>query len=151
MSNKDYWNSPEGQEQKRINSEKGKALGSLSKGLKWYNNGIKNIRAKECPEGFVPGRLGDFTCSEETKQKKRDIEKNMTDEQRKKRSENLSKAHTGKHFTEEQKKHIGDGNRGRKYYNNGEIEVMRFECPEGFVPGRCPKSKQSIKNGMSDK
>ena len=26
-------------------------------GLKYWNNGIKNVRAKECPEGFVRGRL----------------------------------------------------------------------------------------------
>ena len=26
-------------------------------GTKWYNNGIKNIRAKVCPEGFRPGVL----------------------------------------------------------------------------------------------
>ena len=27
------------------------------KGKHWYNNGEINIRAKECPEGFVPGML----------------------------------------------------------------------------------------------
>ena len=26
-------------------------------GLKYWNNGIKNVRARECPEGFVRGRL----------------------------------------------------------------------------------------------
>ena len=26
-------------------------------GMKWFNNGEKNVRAKECPKGFVPGRL----------------------------------------------------------------------------------------------
>ena len=26
-------------------------------GTKWFNNGVKNIRAKECPEGFKPGRI----------------------------------------------------------------------------------------------
>lgn len=30
---------------------------SAVKGSKWYNNGIKNIRAYECPEGFVEGVL----------------------------------------------------------------------------------------------
>lgn len=25
--------------------------------LKWYNNGVKNVRRVDCPEGFVPGRL----------------------------------------------------------------------------------------------
>ena len=28
-----------------------------TKGKHWYNNGKINIRAKECPEGFVPGVL----------------------------------------------------------------------------------------------
>lgn len=40
-----------------------------SKGRHWFNDGIKNVCAKECPEGFVPGRLGNFTCSEETRKK----------------------------------------------------------------------------------
>lgn len=26
-------------------------------GTHWYNNGLKNIRAKECPDGFVLGKL----------------------------------------------------------------------------------------------
>ena len=25
--------------------------------LCWFNNGIKNTRAKTCPEGYVPGRI----------------------------------------------------------------------------------------------
>lgn len=27
------------------------------KGKHWYNNGVVNVRARECPEGFVLGRL----------------------------------------------------------------------------------------------
>lgn len=39
-------------------AEESKLKTSLSmKGLKFYNNGIKTIRAKECPPGYVPGRL----------------------------------------------------------------------------------------------
>lgn len=34
---------------------KGKKLGS--NGTHWYNNGKINVKAKECPEGFVKGRL----------------------------------------------------------------------------------------------
>ena len=30
---------------------------TATKGMRWYNNGKINIRAKECPEGFVPGML----------------------------------------------------------------------------------------------
>ena len=28
-----------------------------TKGMRWYNNGIKNIMSKECPPGFMPGIL----------------------------------------------------------------------------------------------
>lgn len=34
-----------------------KKIGAASKGTRWYNNGKINIRAKECPDGFVPGRV----------------------------------------------------------------------------------------------
>lgn len=30
---------------------------SLSKGTHWYNNGKINVRAKDCPEGFIRGRI----------------------------------------------------------------------------------------------
>ena len=48
----------------------------------------------------------------------------------------------GKHFSEEHKKKMSEaskGNtnvRGTRWFNNGKISIMRFECPEGFVPGR---------------
>lgn len=42
----------------------------------------------------------------------------------------------GKHFTEESKKKMSDAKKGKHWYNNGKINVMTKECPEGFVPGR---------------
>ena len=30
---------------------------NATKGRHWYNNGIKNIMSKECPDGFIPGRI----------------------------------------------------------------------------------------------
>ena len=36
--------------------------------LKWWNNGIDCIRAKECPEGYVAGRIN-FEPSQESKAK----------------------------------------------------------------------------------
>ena len=38
-------------------SEVHKGKPTCIKGTIWYNNGVKSIRAKTCPEGFVPGRL----------------------------------------------------------------------------------------------
>lgn len=34
-----------------------KGMKGLGKGLRWWNNGSINTRAKECPDGFVPGML----------------------------------------------------------------------------------------------
>lgn len=142
-----FWNSPEGLAKKKELSDKGKQH-KQPEGLHWYNNGVECIKAKECPSGFVPGRLGDFSQSKEANQKRSDWYNNLTDEQRKEYKQRISNSHKGKHFTAEQKKHIGDANRGRKYYNNGIIEVMQFECPEGFVPGRLPSIKKKISEGF---
>lgn len=38
----------------------------------------------------------------------------------------LSDSNKGKHF----------GLLGRKWYNNGKVSVIRFNCPDGFVVGR---------------
>ena len=40
---------------KMSESKKGKNI--WSKGTRWFNNGKICIRAKECPPGFIPGRL----------------------------------------------------------------------------------------------
>ena len=48
---------------KHLSEETRKKMGEAKKGntnvrgRHWYNNGKINIRAKECPDGFVPGRL----------------------------------------------------------------------------------------------
>lgn len=57
-------------------------------------------------------------------------EKVMTDEHR----SNLSKALVG-----------NDRVLGRRWYNNGIISVMRYECPEGFIEGRIKPSEETRK------
>ena len=48
---------------KKLSEEHKKKLSEVRKGntnvrrTRWFNNGEINIRAKECPEGFVPGRI----------------------------------------------------------------------------------------------
>ena len=42
---------------KHHTAEARKKMSEVHKGTIWYNNGVKSIRAKTCPEGFVPGRL----------------------------------------------------------------------------------------------
>ena len=45
------------EETKRKMSESLKGKNTWSKTLRWFNNGIKNVFVKDCPEGFVRGRL----------------------------------------------------------------------------------------------
>ena len=47
---------------------------------------------------------------------------------------------------EEYGRKISTSYKGRHYYNNGKIEVKRFECPKGFVPGRMPYSEEALQN-----
>ena len=42
---------------KHLSEETLKKMSEANKGNHWYNNGVKSIRAKTCPEGFVPGRI----------------------------------------------------------------------------------------------
>lgn len=41
----------------------------------------------------------------------------------------------GNHWTEKMKKELSEKKKGLKAFNNGEICIMRKECPEGFVRG----------------
>ena len=45
------------EETRKKMSEANKGKNHWTKGTHWYNNGVKCIKAKTCPEGFVPGRL----------------------------------------------------------------------------------------------
>ena len=45
------------EEQKKKISEAKKGKPTWSKGMHWFNNGEKCVRAKECPPGFIPGRI----------------------------------------------------------------------------------------------
>lgn len=65
-----------------------------------------------------------YKHTEEQKEKKRKVMKTLwqTPEFRQKQSDN-HKGFTGKHFTDESKKRIGDGHRGKKY--NIDLELRR--------------------------
>ena len=42
---------------KKLSEETKKKLSEVRKEMRWFNNGEKCVRAKECPDGFVPGRI----------------------------------------------------------------------------------------------
>ena len=54
---KDYENAMKEVAEATSKAKKGKKRSEARKGMRWFNNGKINIRAKECPLGFVPGRI----------------------------------------------------------------------------------------------
>lgn len=50
-AHKRYW------QNHQHSAEARKKLSAATKGSRWYNNGVINVRAFECPEGFVLGIL----------------------------------------------------------------------------------------------
>lgn len=149
----EYWASEKGQQQKRLNSEFMKTFcPKPTLGKRWYTNGMEDVLAEECPEGFAPGRCKtQVPCSEETKQKKRDWWINLSEEEKKTHLEKVSSGLKGHGCSDTCRSNISKANKGRHYYNNGVIEVMQFECPEGFVPGRLPSMAAKISKNLKRK
>ena len=89
-----------------------------------YNERLKN-RNKLTSEGII--------LSEETRNK-------MSDSQKKRNQLSPTSVETRIKISNSMKgKKNGLGNKGPKgkhRYNNGEIEIYAYECPDGFIPGR---------------
>ena len=90
--------------------------------------------------------------SEETKKKLSDARKGkrLSEETKKKMSKPKSEEHKkklsaakkgktsnmkGKHLSEEAKNKISESRKGKRWYNNGKINIMSKKCPEGFAHG----------------
>ena len=65
--------------------------------------------------------------------------KHLSEEQKKK----IGEAKKGKHLSEETKKKMREAKKGKniwtkgkRWFNNGKINVRAKECPDGFVPGQ---------------
>lgn len=64
----------------------------------------------------------------------------------------ISQSLLGHKHSDETKRKIGlkslgrTHNRGRKWFNNGEINKFTFECPDGFVPGLLKSESEVIDN-----
>ena len=109
-----------------------------NKGKHYFNNGIIEMFALECPEGFTRGRLP------RNKEWSKKISKSRLANPIPQTAELLLKlrnSHLGKNVSEQAKEKLSKSFKGRKFFNNGIINVLVRECPEGFVPGRLPKRK----------
>lgn len=72
--------------------------------------------------------------------------KTPSEENKRKTSERSkgNKYAVGHHYTmsDEEKKHLGEVNRGTHFYNNGSLCVRAHECPEGWVPGKLSRKNR---------
>jgi hypothetical protein len=48
----------------------------------------------------------------------------------------MGEAQRGKKCSEKELQRLRTINSGRKWFNNGQLSTMSYECPPGFVPGR---------------
>lgn len=113
-----------------------KKLAEAKRGLHWYNDGTQDVRAKECPPGFKPGRMRirGKPLSAEAKAKLSKARKgtHLSDETKKK----LSKAFKGKPRPVETIRKMSESLKGLHWYTDGKKTIKAKECPVGFTEGR---------------
>ena len=110
-------------------------------GKYWFNNRIKNVLAETCPEGFVKGMI--INAKPWNKGKKNIYSAETRRKMGVKNKGNLYSK--GRKLSEQQKQKIREFNLGIKkghWWTNGIINVVCFECPEGFRPGRIQKAQE---------
>lgn len=79
----------------------------------WYHRGEENVRAKECPDGFEPGRYISYKSSDETRKKQSDWWKNLSEEEKEEHRRKLREAHKNRVFTAETCRKISEAKKGK--------------------------------------
>ena len=102
---------------RKVSVETRRKLSESRKGKKHSEESKKKIGAASKGNKYALG----CKRSEETKKKMREAKKNMSEETKKK----IGAAKKGNTYT-----------KGKHWYNNGKINTISKECPDGFTPGR---------------
>lgn len=151
-------------------SLKGRVNGPLSKetkmkiseyfsNLPYWNNGIKEVRCLECPEGFVRGRLPHIyseefrkSCSDrfKGKPKSEETKRKMSESAKKRYQDEIKRQQMSEIMKNCENYRLAMKKRkGEKWYNNGVINIRAKKCPPNFVCGRLSPS-ENTKKCMSD-
>ena len=102
---------------RKVSAETRRKIAESRKGKKHSEESKKKIGEAQKGNKYALG----CKRSEETKKKMREAKKNMPEETKKK----IGAVKKGNTYT-----------KGMHWFNNGEINKVCFECPDGFVPGR---------------
>ena len=115
-------------------AKKGKP--SKSRGKRWFNNGIEQTMAYECPDGWTAGRLNNIPSNKEKELYNNGVEQKFFSEYEEIPNGWVKGAIPGT---------VISNTKGRIAYNNGINHIYLKEGdvpPEGFVPGYSAERKK---------
>jgi hypothetical protein len=122
---------------------------------KWYNNGITEVHQKDCPEGFVQGRITNpFVDAPKGQTKGYKWYNNGTHQTMIKDDTEIPDGynHGRLPYSEAGKKNLSQTMkktahaRGKKWFTNGTKSILAFDCPKGWRPGHSNGSGDSHLN-----
>ena len=133
----------------KLSDNETEIIQGLEKIAQFREEGVENMRKSLLGKHTSPDTEWKKGCTPWNKGLK------LSDEHKQKLKGRVSPMR-GKHHTDDTKKKMSEvhkGNRnfeknrfnpkGRHWFNNGEVSVMAFECPNGFTPGRIGWAKSS--------
>lgn len=128
--------------------------GDTTKGTKWYNNGIISVMKRECPPGFVEGRLSSnikgykwYTNGDKTTRAASAPVGFVEGSPLKGLSCYTNGIETIRAIECPEGWWIGlhyGANANKRWYNNGTISTLAYECPNGFVPGMLERCMNNV-------
>ena len=95
------------------------------------------LKISNALKGRPSGMLGKRHSEESKRLMSQSQSKSWTAERREEQRQRAS----GVAFSDDRKNKISSAIKGRRWWNNGEISVMKKECPPGFVPGMLKKGE----------
>jgi hypothetical protein len=126
---------------KKLTAEHKTKLSDAQAKRNWYTDGMKNVRARSCPDGFTAGRTVDLTPE---------------------LLERLGSAMRGKTHSDSVKRKMSEAQKaararsdrsGYGWFTNGVESTQARECPPGWRPGRAqlakPTKDQIAKRGAA--
>ena len=112
----------------------------ISESLKGKPSGMKGKHFSEESKRNMSKALKGHSVSEEARKKISENNKGKHymhhSEETKKKISEASKGRKLGPMSDEAKKMLSEAKKGRHWFNNGKTSVCRFECPDGFIPGR---------------